>query len=74
MENKKNHYIVYCIDTEGPLDESLDATFERLHQIFGISMQPTEENLLLLQTGKINHPNKKQIAKALDKQLLSYKF
>ena len=27
-------YVVHCIDTEGPLYESLDATFERINDIF----------------------------------------
>ena len=72
MEKNKNLYVVYCIDTEGPLDEPLDATFERLHQIFHIDMEPTKENLALLQNKKIDHPDQEEISKVLGKQLLSY--
>ena len=31
-------YVVHCVDTEGPLNETLDATFERLESIFGITL------------------------------------
>ena len=42
-------HIVHCIDTEGPLDEDIQATFERLDYIFGIKLKPTRENLIALQ-------------------------
>jgi len=42
-------YIVHCVDSEGPLYESLEATFERLHQIFGIYLEPTKLNLYKIQ-------------------------
>ena len=41
MSTKKVLYIVHCIDTEGPLNETLDATFERLESIFDIKITPT---------------------------------
>ena len=46
-------YIVHCIDTEGPLYETLKATFKRVEAIFGIDIEATEENLKELQQGKI---------------------
>jgi hypothetical protein len=47
--------IVHAIDTEGPLYESLTATFERLHEIFGIShILPTMVNLQKLQKGQFD--------------------
>lgn len=52
MKNKI--FIVHCIDTEGPLHESLNATFERLYEIYGIKLDATEENLIKLQNKKIN--------------------
>lgn len=65
-------YIVHCIDTEGPLYETLEATFERLKSIFGINIEPTEENLRKLQAEKINLGGKeKEVSKALDNSLLS---
>jgi hypothetical protein len=45
-------YIVYCIDTEGPLYESIEATFERIRSTFGIDIKSSKENLKLLQEGK----------------------
>jgi hypothetical protein len=54
MSNKKVLYIVHCIDTEGPLNETLDATFGRLESIFDIKITPTEENLSLLQNQKMD--------------------
>ena len=42
-------YVVHCIDTEGPLNETLDATFERLKSIFGIAIKPSTSNLKKLQ-------------------------
>lgn len=38
-------YVVHCIDTEGPLHESLEATFERLKHIYHIDLEPSQENL-----------------------------
>lgn len=36
-------YVVHCIDTEGPLYESVEATFERLKEIFHIDLDPSLE-------------------------------
>lgn len=48
-------HIVHCIDTEGPLYESLNAKFERLKDLFGINnLAHTRENLTLLQEGRID--------------------
>lgn len=44
-------YIVHCVDTEGPLFESLQATFERVKRTFGIEMTPSKENLEILRQG-----------------------
>lgn len=44
-------YIVHCIDTEGPLYESLDATFDRLQAVFGLDLPPNAETLRQLQAG-----------------------
>lgn len=46
-------YVVHCVDAEGPLNETLCATFERLKYIFGIDLLPTSENLLKLQAGEL---------------------
>ncbi len=50
----KTVYICHCIDTEGPLYESLSANFERLKEIFGIELPATEENLYKIQNKELN--------------------
>jgi hypothetical protein len=42
-------YVTHCIDTEGPLYESIDATFERVESIFDIDIEHTQEKLEKLQ-------------------------
>ena len=52
MKNNNNPaevYIVHCIDTEGPMFESLEATFERINKIFDLNLDCSKENLLLIQ-------------------------
>ena len=57
-------YIVHCIDTEGPLYETLDATFHRVKDIFGIDMEPSLENLEKLQREEIDLGGKeKEVAR-----------
>ena len=48
-------HLVHAVDTEGPLYESIDATFERLREIFGIdSVEATQANLARIQAGEID--------------------
>ena len=47
-------HVVHCIDTEGPLYESLEATFDRIKQIWGFELEPSNKNLELLRKKKIN--------------------
>lgn len=48
-------HFVHAVDTEGPLYESLAATFERLEEIFGITgIAPTKANLKRIQAGEID--------------------
>ena len=47
-------YVVHCIDTEGPLHESLEATFERLKHIYHLDLEPSEQLLRDLQEGKVD--------------------
>lgn len=47
-------YIVHNIDTEGPLNESLSANFERIEEIFGHRIESTFKNLKDLQNCKID--------------------
>lgn len=50
----KTVYVVHCIDTEGPLYESLGATFQRVKSAFGFDIEPTRENLRRLQKKEID--------------------
>lgn len=66
-------YVVHCVDTEGPLDETLDATFDRLKSIFGVNLAPTRDNLDLLQKKKIDLDGKEDaVAKCFAADLLKY--
>jgi hypothetical protein len=47
-------YVVHCVDTEGPLDETLESTFLRLRDTFGLCFDPTIENLQKLQSQQVN--------------------
>lgn len=70
---KKIVYIVHCIDTEGPLNEKLKTTFERLRLIFGVKLRPTKINLWKLQNQKINLGNITEVvAKTFSNKLLDY--
>ena len=72
MKDLKKLYIVYCIDTEGPLHEPLQATFDRINQLFEVKLEPSKENLKKLQRLELNVKNKEEIAKAFNSHLLSY--
>ena len=58
---KKKVYIVHCIDTEGPMYESLEASFERLKNMFGIEMDATRENMDDIQKGRIDFGRKTEL-------------
>ena len=66
-------YFVHCIDTEGPLHESLSATFERLEEMFGINIEATKENLYKLQNDQIKISNSKiSTSDIFSEDLLNY--
>ena len=73
MRKKNILYVVHCVDTEGPLNESLKKTFQRLKSIFGISIKPTQKNLIKIQNRKIDFgKNTDTVAKVFSKQLMNY--
>ncbi len=73
MAEGKVLYVVHCVDTEGPLDESLKASFDRLKSIFDIEIEPTEENLKKIQNCQLNlNGQEKAIAKCFSPELLKY--
>ena len=64
-------YVVHCVDAEGPLNETVCATFERLKYIFGIELDANDENFQRLVDGKIRSGSDaidKQIAVTFSKQ------
>ncbi|MFC1856978.1 hypothetical protein ACFL9U_03010 [Thermodesulfobacteriota bacterium] len=66
-------HIVHCIDAEGPLHESLTATFERLRHIFHLDLEPDPVLLRRLQDGKVNLGGiEKDVRKVVDPKLLNY--
>ena len=66
-------HIVHCVDTEGPLYESLTATFERLNSIFGIDLKARRKTLVQLQKKEIDLGGlEDQVAKVVDPVLLNY--
>ncbi|MBI4309188.1 MAG: hypothetical protein HY591_02535 [Candidatus Omnitrophica bacterium] len=56
-------YIVHAIDTEGPLYESIEATFERLNTIFGCDLGPSYENLEKIRNKQIDLNGNEESAK-----------
>jgi len=66
-------YIVHCIDSEGPLHESVNATFERLKHIFHIDLPPSRDLLLKLQAGEFPLDGmEKAVQEVVDPHLLKY--
>ena len=56
IKNLKNPklFIVHCVDTEGPMHESLEATFGRLKTIFNIDLAASKDNLKKIQNQEID--------------------
>jgi len=66
-------YIVHCVDTEGPLTESLDATFERARSFCDVDLPVSSENLRKLQHKEVLLDGKEHaLAKMLAPELLMY--
>ena len=59
MKNK-TVYFVHCIDTEGPLYESLEAKFQRIKDIFNIKIKKSKKNLEKLKKAEIPLNGKKK--------------
>src|SRR5690606_12273812 len=66
-------HVVHCVDTEGPLYESLEATFERLHTMTGVRLSPSRATLAALRRGEVDLGGKEDTVRlALSEQLLAY--
>jgi hypothetical protein len=73
MKKKNLLHIVYCIDTEGPMTESISATFKRLRQIYKVNLPASKKNLIKLQNKKIKlNGLEHEISESFSKKLLSY--
>lgn len=66
-------HVVHCIDTEGPLRESLEATFERLRAMYGLEFEPDADTLRQLQAKAIDlNGLEAEVARSLSPALLAY--
>lgn len=66
-------YIVHCVDTEGPLYESVDATFDRLREIFHIDLPASRDLLRRLQAGEVRLQGlEAAVQRVVDPHLLAY--
>jgi len=66
-------HVVHCIDTEGPLHESVEATFERLRAIFGLDLEPGTAMLRRLQAGEADLGGiEEAVQKVVNPHLLAY--
>lgn len=66
-------HVVHCIDTEGPLHESVAATFERLKSIFNLQLEPGAKLLRQLQAGEIDLGGiESAVQKVVHPHLLAY--
>lgn len=66
-------FVVHCIDTEGPLYETLEATFERVNSAFNLDLTASRETLNNLQEIRIDLDGKEQsVAKFVASKLLNY--
>jgi hypothetical protein len=66
-------YVVHAIDTEGPLYESLEATFERLEKITGTKVEASRANLEKIRNKELDLNGREEIASLVaSPQLLNY--
>lgn len=73
MTRLKNLYVVHCVDTEGPLFESLEATFDRLKSSLGLHLEPNLETLQKIQHGQLNLEGKEDMARLIvSPEILNY--
>ena len=64
---------VHAVDTEGPLSESLDDTFERLKLLFDIDLQPDVKTLQKLQNKEIDLNGKEEsVANCISPKRLNF--
>jgi hypothetical protein len=73
MGKKKILHVVHCVDTEGPLEENVEATFQRIADNFDIHLEPSLQNLERLQNQSIKLKGKeKDVAEFISPKRLAY--
>ncbi len=73
MSKRPLLHIVHCIDTEGPLTEDLSDTFQRVNDLYGLAIEPTQKNLIRLQSKEIDLGGiEEDVATMLAPSLLNY--
>ena len=66
-------YVVHCVDTEGPLNEDIYATFQRIKNLTGVALQPTPENLRKIQNKETDlHGYEDLAARVFSERLMNY--
>lgn len=66
-------HIVHCIDTEGPMIESLAATFRRVESAFGLRLTANSETLVKLQNRKLDLQGREDaVGRMVAPDLLAY--
>ena len=61
-------YIVHAVDTEGPLFESLEATFQRINELFDVQLEASEEILKKIRNKEINLGGKEDLVRDIISQ------
>ena len=66
-------HVVHCIDTEGPLDESPEATVTQINQLFGLDLEPGKAMLDKLRQGQVDLGEKSDaVRKLVSDERLAY--
>lgn len=66
-------YVVHCVDTEGPLYQDFIIPFQMIKEMYGISIEPTKENLSKLQRKEILlNGHEDAIAEIVDPHRIKY--
>ncbi len=66
-------YVVHCVDTEGPLNESITATFQRIKNSFNVELDASYEMLEKIQNKELKlNGMEDAIACAFSKRIMSY--
>ncbi len=73
LNHGKTLHVVHCIDTEGPLTESIAATFQRIESAFGLKLTANSETLCKLQNRQLDLGGAESaVARMVDPALLAY--